>query len=68
MDLSTDDSEFLARAERWLSERGEILTLFRYSRAAGSKDFFFFDAPEAFRAALRRAIPQPASSPSKNGN
>ena len=58
MNLSTDDSRFLARAERWLSEQGEILALFRYSHAAGSKDFFIFDAPEAFRAALQRASPQ----------
>jgi hypothetical protein len=57
MDLSTDDSEFRARVDSWLSERGEILVLFRYTRAAGGKDFFFFKSSAAFREALGKASP-----------
>jgi hypothetical protein len=58
MNVSTNSTEFLTGAQRWISERGEILALFRYSGAAGSQDFFYFESPEVFRAALRRAGPQ----------
>lgn len=58
MNLSTEDSSFLDRVERWLREQGEILALFRFSAAAGAKDFFLFRSPEEFRAVLRRVGPR----------
>jgi hypothetical protein len=58
VEISTDDPDFLMRAERRNRERGEILALFRYSGAAGSKDFFLFDSSETFLTAVRRAPSQ----------
>jgi hypothetical protein len=55
---STKDPAFLARTARWLAERHEVLALIRYSRAAGAKDFEFFDSVEAFQARLRDLPPQ----------
>jgi hypothetical protein len=56
--FSADDSEFLARVDRWLSERGKLLVLFRYSHTAGNTDNFFLESAEAFRAELRKASPK----------
>jgi hypothetical protein len=37
----TTDPQFLRTLESWITEKGEILTLFRYANSAGSKDFEF---------------------------
>jgi hypothetical protein len=44
---STTDSTFLKTLNTWLQNQSEILVLFRYSAAAGSKDFEFFLSFEA---------------------
>ena len=41
---STSDSTFLATLSDWLKTQNEILVLFRYSHAAGAKDFQFFNS------------------------
>jgi hypothetical protein len=44
--LSSRDTEFLSTVRQWIAQRGEVLVMLRYSRAAGSKDFEFFDSVE----------------------
>ena len=55
---STNDPAFQAKTARWIAERHEVLALIRYSHAAGSKDFEFFDSVEAFAARLRELPPR----------
>ena len=40
--LSVTSPEFQEACKQWLNELGEVLVLFRYSHAAGSKDYEFF--------------------------
>jgi hypothetical protein len=58
MDISTGDLRFLEQARSWISERGEILALVQYSRAAGSKDFFILRSMESLRDKLGGWGPQ----------
>src|SRR5947207_2259743 len=57
---STTDKQFLGQLEQWIEEQHEILTLIRYSRAAGAKDFEFFSSFETIAARLRQ-LPECAS-------
>jgi len=41
---SAIDPAFLAQLRSWLEEGGELLVLFRYSAAAGSREFELFDS------------------------
>lgn len=56
--VSTDNPAFQATAARWIAERHEVLVMIRYSHAAGSKDFEFFDSAEAFLDRLRGLPPR----------
>lgn len=56
--VSTNDPLFRTKIHQWISGRHEVLVLIRYSYAAGSKDFEFFDSMEAFDARLRELPPQ----------
>jgi hypothetical protein len=60
MELATTDPAFGERVLAWLRERGEVLLLVRYSRAAGSRDVFFVAAP-ADLAVLLGGLPARAS-------
>jgi hypothetical protein len=55
---STNEPAFQAKTARWIAERHEVLALIRYSHAAGSKAFEFFDSVDAFRARLRDLSPR----------
>ena len=57
MDRSTGDPRFIEMVENWLREQGEILILFRHSRAAGAKDFFFRSI-ETFKDMLGKLSPE----------
>lgn len=48
---STNDPRFRSTLEAWFRTRPEILVLFRYSQAAGSKDFEFY---QSFRGLMDR--------------
>jgi hypothetical protein len=58
MDISTSDPLFLEKVERWFSEREEILALFQYSRAGGSKDWFLLRSIKELTHRLRELRPQ----------
>jgi hypothetical protein len=58
--VSSLDENFLKSLQRWLSERGEVLVLIRYSRSAGSKSFEFFDSYHPLLERLRR-LPEQTS-------
>lgn len=51
---SATDPTFLGTLETWLRAQPEILVLFRYSAAAGAKDFEFFSSFEALSSRIRR--------------
>jgi hypothetical protein len=51
--LSSRDTEFLSTLQQWIAQQGEVLVMFRYSRAAGSKDFEFFDSVELLNSRLQ---------------
>ena len=54
MEYTTFDNQaFLARVESWIKMRDEVLVMFRYRAAAGSKDFMFFSDMDAFRSRLK---------------
>jgi hypothetical protein len=50
---STNDPDFREQAARWIAERQEASGLIRFSHAAGSKSFEFFDSAAAFQARLQ---------------
>jgi hypothetical protein len=56
--ISTADEQFLRTVEDWFQSEPEVLTLVRYSRAAGSKSFEFFRAFDLFRERLRGLPPE----------
>jgi hypothetical protein len=56
-DIFVGDERFVALAQEWIVERGEMLALFRYSRAGGAKDFCFFRRPEDFTVRLETLRP-----------
>lgn len=49
---SSKDEAFLARVSKLFSAQREVLVLFRYPRAAGSKDFIFFSDMHSFQSQL----------------
>ena|ERR1041385_1431177 len=55
--ISTRDKRFLGLIESWLNAHGEIFVLFRYSHAAGNKDFEFFSSFTMFAERLLRLPP-----------
>jgi hypothetical protein len=57
MNLTASDYRFLSTAAEWIDEQGEILALFRYSRAAGAKDFLFIRSNEELKARLEQLPP-----------
>ena len=56
--LSAKDEAFVATAERWLAEQGEVAVLVSYSHAAGAKSFEFFDAAPALAERLAHLPPR----------
>jgi len=54
---STEEPEFGAVVEEWLSQGSEVSALIRYSRSAGSKDFEFFHSANAFWERVRKLPP-----------
>jgi hypothetical protein len=54
---SATDPTFLGTLESWLGGLPEILVLFRYSRAAGGKDFEFFSSFGALSSRIRQLPP-----------
>lgn len=52
--LKTTDPEFLAHVESCIDRHGEVLVLFRYPYAAGSKDYNFFHKIDEFMEAIRK--------------
>lgn len=52
MDYPVYDQIFLAKVEQLIETEGEVLVLFRYARAAGSKDFMFFKHLDVLQAKL----------------
>jgi len=55
---ATTDPAFLQTLETWLQEQPEILVLFRYSYAAGSRDYEFFTSFQALAERLRQLAPR----------
>ena len=55
--VKTTDPPFLGRVEFWIDKHGEVLALFKYVNAAGSRDFSFFNDVRAFRSELERLSP-----------
>jgi len=53
----TTDPQFLSQVESWIDKRGEVLALFKYVNAAGSRDFAFFNDIREFRSELERLQP-----------
>jgi hypothetical protein len=53
----TTDPQFLGRVESWIAKHGEVLALFKYVNAAGSRDFTFFNDVRDFRSGLERLPP-----------
>jgi len=53
----TTAPEFLGTLESWLSSQHEILVLFRYSHAAGSRDFEFFSSFQSLSDRIRELPP-----------
>jgi hypothetical protein len=51
-DLSTRDDRFWEVADAWLLQGGEILVMLRYSRAAGSRDWYFARDSEWLRSLI----------------
>jgi len=49
---STTSPAFLSVVESWIAERGEVLALFRFSRAAGNRSWEFFNSFDAFKKRL----------------
>jgi hypothetical protein len=56
--VSSRDEAFLRTMENWVSESTEILVLIRYSHAAGSKSFEFFQSYAALLEKLGRLPPR----------
>ncbi len=56
--LSAKDEIFLATAECWLAERGEVAMLIYYSHAAGSKSFEFFQSAPFLLERLQQLRPR----------
>jgi hypothetical protein len=56
--VSSNDPKFLATLQNWLRNQPEILVLFRYSHAAGSKDFELFTKFEMLSARLCELPPR----------
>ena len=59
VDLSTSDKKFLNTLELWFREQPEILVIFRYSRAAGAKDFEFIST---YKDLVQRLLRLPPST------
>jgi hypothetical protein len=55
---STTSPIFLVTIKRWIAEQGEVLALFRFSRAAGSRSWEFFSCFEAFQKRLAEQCPE----------
>jgi hypothetical protein len=53
----TTDPEFLGTLELWLRGQPEVLTLIRYSGAAGAKDFEFFSSFQSLADRIRELPP-----------
>jgi hypothetical protein len=51
---SAADNEFLKTLENWLESQPELLILVRYSRAAGKRDFEFYNSFESLLDRLRQ--------------
>jgi hypothetical protein len=49
---SSKDEAFIGRVSELLRSKGEALVLFRYARAAGSKEFLFVNDMDVFRSKL----------------
>lgn len=56
--LSVFRTDFGATVNRWISERGEVLAMIRYSHCGGSKSFEFFDDAERFRSRMEELEPR----------
>lgn len=54
----TSHPEFQKKTADWISANGEVLTLFRFSHAAGSKSFEFFDSLNDFNNRLAELPPR----------
>jgi hypothetical protein len=55
---ATTDPIFLRTLEAWLRVQPEILVLFRYSHAAGSRDYEFFTSFQGLADRLRQLAPR----------
>ena len=55
--VKTTDPHFLSRVESCIDKRGEVLALFKYAYAAGSRDFTFFNDIQEFRSEVERLPP-----------
>ena len=53
-ETASTDPAFLATVERWIADQSEVLVAFRYSRAAGSKDFAIYETFAAFHRGVAR--------------
>lgn len=51
---SSLDRQFRDTISQWIGESSEVLALFRYSHAAGSRDFVFFTGADDFREKLEK--------------
>lgn len=58
MNRALSDPNFLPTVARWFAEQPELLVLFCYSRAAGSKDFYLLRSFADFQAELAPLPPQ----------
>lgn len=55
---ATTDRQFNETLEQWILTEKEILVLFRYPYAAGSKEFEFFSSFQSLSEKLRRLSPR----------
>ena len=55
---STSDPEFRGTLESWFRTQPEILVLIRYSQAAGSKDFEFFESFQGMMDRIQTLPPE----------
>jgi hypothetical protein len=54
----TTDPKFIGTLESWFRSTPELLVLFRFSHAAGSKDFEFFSSLQALCERVRQLAPR----------
>ncbi len=53
VDPATTDPEFVAKLVRWFDTNPEVLVLFRFRRAAGSRSYEFYSSPAALSERIR---------------